>query len=38
MEQGKYEFVRFNYVGHTDDCEKHWWFVAKTYIYKITYI
>ena len=31
MEQGKYEFVRFNYVGHPDEGEKHWWFVAKTY-------
>lgn len=28
---GKYEFVRFNYVGHPDEGEKHWWFVAKTY-------
>lgn len=27
----KYEFVRFNYVGHPDEGEKHWWFVAKTY-------
>lgn len=27
----QYEFVRFNYVGHPDEGEKHWWFVAKTY-------
>lgn len=27
----KYEFVRFNYVGHKDEGEKHWWFVAKTF-------
>ena len=27
----QYEFVRFNYVGHKDEGEKHWWFVAKTY-------
>lgn len=25
-----YEFVRFNFNGHPDDGEKHWWFVAKT--------
>ena len=32
MESKKqYEFVRFKYIGHPDEGEKHWWFVARTY-------